>query len=53
MEYAKSLVKKRPEHGADGSGAEDNLEDDSSDSWTIVGDVEVDSFQRYNPSHGS
>lgn len=37
MEYAKSLIK-RPGHGDEESGIEDNHEDDSSDSWTIVGD---------------
>ena len=50
MEYAKSLIK-RPGHEAEGSGFEDH-EDDSSDSWTIVGDeTEAEAIRRYSDSH--
>ena len=51
MEYAKSLIK-RPGHGAEESGFEDNHEDDSSDSWTIVGDeTEAEAIRRYSDSY--
>ena len=51
MEYARSLIK-QPGHGAEESSVEDNHEDDSSDSWTIVGDeTEAEAIRRYSDSH--